>query len=80
MIMVEKIAFAIIEGSAGIRAAEHAREFKTTNWQDAMRSARAVLAALENPTPEMVEAGQAVDGTISAAEVWSAMIRRAGEE
>ena len=41
---VEKIAYAIIKGSAGERAADHAREFVTANWEDAMRSARAVLA------------------------------------
>lgn len=37
-----KIAFAIIEGSAGLRAAEHAKEFQTGNWRDALRSAQAV--------------------------------------
>ena len=41
---VEKIAYAIIEGSGGKRAAEHAREFVTANWEDAMRSAYAVMA------------------------------------
>lgn len=35
---------------------------------------RAVLSALKTPTPEMIEAGQAVDGTVSSADVWSAMI------
>lgn len=74
MTKLEEIAFAIIEGSAGTRAAEHARMFVTGNWTDALRSARAVLSALKTPTPEMIEAGQAVDGTVSAADVWSAMI------
>lgn len=36
--------------------------------------AKAALSALKTPTPEMIEAGQAVDGTVSAADVWSAMI------
>ncbi|KPF74585.1 hypothetical protein IP68_12565 [Blastomonas sp. AAP25] len=40
------VAFAIIEGSAGLRAAEHAREFQTGNWTDALRSARAAIAAM----------------------------------
>ena len=75
---LEEIAFAIIEGSAGIRAAEHARMFVTGNWADAMRSARAVLSTLKTPTPAMIAAGQAVDGTVSAAEVYRAMIDAAG--
>ena len=44
---VERVAFAIIEGSSGIRAAEHAREFQTANWTDGLRSARAALAAMQ---------------------------------
>lgn len=43
---VEAVAFAIIEGSAGLRAAEHAKEFQTANWSDAIRSAQAALAAI----------------------------------
>lgn len=42
----EVIAYSIIEGSAGIRAAEHAKDFQTSNWSDALRSADAVIAAL----------------------------------
>lgn len=52
-----RIAYAIIEGSAGVRAADHAREFVTANWTDAVRSARNVLteiAALSTPTPDPV--------------------------
>lgn len=48
-------------------------------WQDFLPQARAVLSALKTPTPEMIDAGQAVDGTVSAADVWSAMIGAAGE-
>lgn len=44
---VERVAFAIIEGSAGIRAAEHAKMFVTANWTDACRSARAAIAAMQ---------------------------------
>lgn len=44
-----------------------------------LERARAVLSALKTPTPEMIDAGQAVDGTVSAADVWSAMIGAAGE-
>lgn len=52
-----RIAYAIIEGSAGVRAADHARNFVTANWTDAVRSARNVLteiAALSTPTPDDV--------------------------
>jgi len=44
--MVEAVAFSIIEGSAGTRAAEHAKEFCTANWEDALRSARAAIPAM----------------------------------
>lgn len=40
----------------------------------AMTKARAVLSALKPPTPAMIEDGQAVDGTITAEEVYRAMI------
>ncbi len=40
------IAYNIIQGSAGIRAAEHAKDFQTGNWTDALRSADAVMSAL----------------------------------
>lgn len=40
------IAYSIIEGSAGIRAAEHAKDFQTANWTDALRSADSVIACL----------------------------------
>lgn len=65
------IAYSIIEGSAGIRAAEHAKDFQTANWTDALRSADSViacLAALSQPTP--VEAG-ALD--------WRRVAKLAGE-
>lgn len=41
--LVERIARAIIIGSGGERAADHAKEFDTANWADAKRSAREVL-------------------------------------
>jgi hypothetical protein len=52
-------------------------------WDGWIDEARAALAALETPTPEMVDAGAEVcdpaySGKI-AHNVWSAMIRRAGE-
>jgi len=50
---VEQVAFAIIEGSAGRRAAEHAQEFQTANWEDAIRSARAALAAMQPATTSL---------------------------
>lgn len=42
-----RVAHAIIEGSAGLRAADHAREFMTANWSDALRSAQAAIAAMQ---------------------------------
>ncbi|MEW6626541.1 MAG: hypothetical protein AB1431_07115 [Pseudomonadota bacterium] len=48
-------------------------------WCNYLDDADAALSALETPTPDMVEAGQAVDGTITAEDVWSAMIRKAKE-
>ncbi|WP_300115084.1 hypothetical protein [Sphingobium sp.] len=42
----ELIAYNIIQGSAGIRAAEHAKDFKTGNWTDALHSADAVISTL----------------------------------
>lgn len=42
----EVIAYSVIQGSGGIRAAEHAKDFQTANWSDALRSADAVIAAL----------------------------------
>lgn len=41
---------------------------------DCIEAAHKILSALKTPTPEMIAAGQAVDGTVSAADVWSAMI------
>lgn len=54
---LDKIAFAIIEGSAGLRAAEHAKEFQTGNWRDALRSAQAVsrLAHSQPASEELLE-------------------------
>lgn len=49
-------------------------------WLYYVPNAQAALRALEVPTEGMVEAGQAVDGTITAKDVWSAMIAAAREE
>ncbi|KKW92634.1 hypothetical protein [Sphingobium chungbukense] len=46
-------------------------EFDRQPYRD---QAIAALKALRDPTPEMVEAGQAVDCTITAEPVWQAMI------
>lgn len=45
--LVERIARAIIIGSGGERAANHAQEFDTGNWADAKRSAREVLPIID---------------------------------
>lgn len=50
--VVERVAYAIILGSAGERAADHAREFQTANWCDGLRSARAAIAALHQKLTE----------------------------
>jgi len=44
---IEEIARAIIIGSGGERAANHAQEFDTGNWADAKRSAREVLPIID---------------------------------
>ena len=43
---VERVTYAIILGSSGERAADHAKEFQTANWEDARRSAIAVINAM----------------------------------
>ena len=53
---LERLAFALIEGRAGARAAEHAQEFDTASWADAKRSMQSVLTALRNPSEAVVEA------------------------
>ncbi|SCW57218.1 hypothetical protein SAMN02927924_01450 [Sphingobium faniae] len=54
------IAYSIIEGSAGIRAAEHAKDFQTANWTDALRSADAVIASLSARSPSSGEPASVV--------------------
>lgn len=54
----EVIAYSIIEGSAGIRAAEHAKDFQTVNWSDALRSADAVIATLAALPPVEQSVGE----------------------
>lgn len=76
MKMVERLALAIIK--ADQEAVENEIEPTSQNW--AMELAQAAIRALEVPTEGMVEAGQAADGTITAKEVWSAMIAAAREE
>lgn len=48
------------------------------NWPVEISRALAVLRTLREPTPEMVEAGNAAGG--GAAEIWSAMVRAAIEQ
>lgn len=45
--LVERIARAIIIGSGGERAADHAQEFDTANWADAKLSAREVIPIID---------------------------------
>ena len=46
---------------------------------DEIARLREEVKALREPTPTMIEAGQAVDGTVSAAEVYRAMIAAADD-
>lgn len=38
------------------------------------RAAATAIQAMRDPTPEMIEAGEAVDGTVTALPIWQAMI------
>jgi len=58
----ELIAYNIIQGSAGIRAAEHAKDFKTGNWTDALHSADAVISTLVAIGAAQDELRKAVEG------------------
>lgn len=49
---VERVTYAIILGSSGERAADHAKEFQTANWEDARRSAIAVIKAMPAATTQ----------------------------
>ena len=42
-------------------------------------AARAVIEAMRTPSDVMADAGEAVDGTITAKDVWQAMINKALE-
>lgn len=46
-----------------------------SRWRDEVTRALAVLRTLREPTPEMVEAGNAAGG--GAAAIWNAMVRAA---
>lgn len=41
---------------------------------DLIRAATTAIQAMRDPTPEMIEAGEAVDGTVTALPIWQAMI------
>lgn len=49
-----------------------------SSWYDQLDRARAVLKTLREPSPEMIDAGNAAGS--DPAEIWSAMIRVAIEE
>lgn len=42
-------------------------------WEAWVEEAAAALQAMREPTPEMIEAGEAVDGTVTALPIWQAM-------
>ncbi|KFL45872.1 hypothetical protein IL54_1283 [Sphingobium sp. ba1] len=43
-------------------------------WEGWADDAIAAIQAMRDPTPEMIEAGEAVDGTVTALPIWQAMI------
>lgn len=43
-------------------------------WDGWVVEAETAIKAMREPTTAMIEAGEAVDGTVSAAPVWAAMI------
>lgn len=74
--MIEQIARAIIMGSAGERAANHAQEFVTANWEDAKRSAQAILPLIEaavlaeREAPELLTVDEQRDLLAEAEQLW----------
>lgn len=56
------------------------RDIKEPFQTDYLDMARAAIAAMREPTPAMVNYGEACDGTISAKEVWQTMIDAALQE
>ena len=70
MNMIERVALSIIH--ADQIAVEAEIEPTSQNW--AMLLAAAAIQAMRDPTPEMIEAGEAVDGTVTALPIWQAMI------
>lgn len=64
------------KGGAAIAAAVSGQI--DAEWSEEIDRARAVLRTLREPSPAMVEAGNAAGG--DAAAIWSAMVRAAIEE
>lgn len=60
------IAFAAIEGSAGPRAAKHDYKFETANWTNALRSADAILTALDEAGVQMIQRHASGDAELDA--------------
>lgn len=67
--MVERIARAICESQCWVGAFDGGSELERRGWR---RDALAVLKALREPTPGMVERGRGAPG--GAAERWRSMI------
>ena len=66
MNMIERVA----------RAINNALEtYSGTDGEELMlQAATTAIQAMRDPTPEMIEAGEAVDGTVTALPIWQAMI------
>lgn len=55
--LVDAVAYQIIQGSAGYKAAEHAKEFQTADWTEARDSARSVVPIIHRETAAAHAAG-----------------------
>jgi len=66
MNMVERVARAI-NNALGTYSGTDGEELM-------LQAAATAIQAMRDPTPEMIEAGEAVDGTVTALPIWQAML------
>lgn len=75
MNMTERVALSILNSdrmAAGLTPVESRSGIPDSDGY--VRNATAAIQAMRDPTPEMIEAGEAVDGTVTALPIWQAMI------
>lgn len=75
-IMIERVARAMARANYPAATDNDIDEM----WEGWVKEARAAIAAMREPTPAMVNYGEACDGTISAKEIWQTMIDAALQE